>query len=136
MFSHHPAPTHLVCIHPHPPPCTYTSDVILCDVNRLNDMVVNILGQRKAELTMLQGPLYNPDQALDFGFVDRVVPHDELLGLAQAEAAKWAKIPSRYLSERLISVNQYVCFIMFDQNRLLKMAFKLKAIFLCALIGR
>ena len=56
-------------------------------------MTVNTIGQRQAELALQQGALFSPQQALSVGWVDNVVPDDQVMTAAQKEMARWLKIP-------------------------------------------
>lgn len=58
------------------------------------ELLLLTVGHREGEKALSLGTLYSPDEALNIGLVDEVVPSEEVLARAQAEAAKWAKIPS------------------------------------------
>ncbi|CAB9514188.1 CoA delta isomerase 1, mitochondrial [Seminavis robusta] len=56
---------------------------------------IDTIGQRQAELGLSLGLLHQPEQALAIGLVDELVPREEVLSRAQAEAVKWGKIPAK-----------------------------------------
>ena len=79
----------------------------------LMDMYVDSIGKRNAELALGKGTLFLPDEALAVGLVDEVVPQDEVLDRATAEAKRWAKIPMKgrvatKLMQRVANINELV----------------------------
>ena len=61
----------------------------------LGQQMIDTVGQRRAELGLSLGLLYDPNEALAIGLVDELVPKDKVLEAAQAEAKKWGNIPAR-----------------------------------------
>jgi 3,2-trans-enoyl-CoA isomerase len=59
----------------------------------LGHLMVQTIGNRQAEKSLALGTLYSAEEALIIGLVDEVVPGEEVLARAHAEATKWAAIP-------------------------------------------
>ena len=53
-----------------------------------------VLGFQRAKELIRTGRQVDAVEALSYGFADKVVPADELLGLAMADAAEWATKPT------------------------------------------
>ena len=75
----------------------------------LGQAMVNTIGMRNAELSLGLGLLYSPQEALDIGLVDKVVPADAVMPNALDEAAKWAKIPAQArVASKLLTRQEYI----------------------------
>lgn len=61
----------------------------------LGQQLIDTVGQRQAELGLGLGLLYTPQQAQAIGLVDELVPQEQVLEKALAEAQKWGKIPPK-----------------------------------------
>lgn len=59
----------------------------------LMDTMVNTVGQRIGERALKLGELFLPDEALEIGLVDEVVPDSEVLESARHEMKKWLNVP-------------------------------------------
>jgi 3,2-trans-enoyl-CoA isomerase len=59
----------------------------------LGELMVLTIGHRPAEKALALGTLFSPEDALEIGLVDEVVPKEQVLEKAKEEAIKWAKIP-------------------------------------------
>eukprot|EP00128_Syssomonas_multiformis_P007125 Colp12_sorted_trinity150504_noHs@7428 len=57
------------------------------------DVMVNTVGHRQAEKLLGLGLMVPSKDALSIGLVDQVVPMEQVMPTAQAEMAKWLKIP-------------------------------------------
>jgi 3,2-trans-enoyl-CoA isomerase len=70
----------------------------------LGQQMVDTVGRRTAELSLATGVLYSPEEALQIGLVDLVVPQDQVEATAVEVAAQWAKIPpgARVASKMMI----------------------------------
>lgn len=77
----------------------------------LRDWIVNayknIIGYRQAELAIMQGKLFTPQEALAIGLVDELASnHKELLEKAQQQAALLASLPSTARHRSKLSLRQ------------------------------
>ena len=70
----------------------------------LGKQFMDTVGRRQAELGLSLGLLYSPEQALEIGLVDEVVPKDNVRQKAQEAAVQWAQIPpqARVASKMLL----------------------------------
>ncbi|XP_066291865.1 enoyl-CoA delta isomerase 1, mitochondrial-like [Branchiostoma lanceolatum] len=59
----------------------------------IQQLLADTIGQRQAELSILQGKLYRPEEALQLGLVDKVVPEAEVLSAAESELREWLQVP-------------------------------------------
>jgi 3,2-trans-enoyl-CoA isomerase len=59
----------------------------------LAQLMILTVGHREAEKGLSLGLLYSPEEALQIGLVDQVVPKSEVMKRAKEEALKWNKIP-------------------------------------------
>jgi len=69
------------------------------------DTMVNTIGVRQTELSLMLGTLYNTEQALRIGMVDEMVAdREEVLASAHRVASQLAKIPSeaRHISKMIM----------------------------------
>eukprot|EP00057_Strongylocentrotus_purpuratus_P024520 XP_011678994.1 PREDICTED: enoyl-CoA delta isomerase 1, mitochondrial isoform X1 [Strongylocentrotus purpuratus] len=68
------------------------------------DTMQNTIGQRETERALGLGLLYKPDEALNVGLIDQVVPLENVVDQAREEIQKWIKIPgvARMASKRMI----------------------------------
>ncbi len=56
--------------------------------------MLNVIGQRQTELALMLGTLFSPDEALQIGLVDKVVPDlASATEVAQAQLQAFLKIP-------------------------------------------
>ena len=60
--------------------------------------MVNVVGQRQAELAIQLGKMYPSTEALRIKLVDKLVPVDQLREAALAEMDKWVAIPGTVVS--------------------------------------
>ena len=58
----------------------------------MNNMV-DVVGQRKASLSIQKGVRYSTKEALRIGLVDELCPPDQLLNRARQEVTKWLAVP-------------------------------------------
>ncbi|KAI8512360.1 Dynein heavy chain 3, axonemal, partial [Branchiostoma belcheri] len=56
-------------------------------------LLSDIIGKRQAELSILQGKLYSPEEALQLGLVDKVVPEADVMSAAESELRQWLQVP-------------------------------------------
>ncbi|XP_078610603.1 enoyl-CoA delta isomerase 1, mitochondrial-like [Branchiostoma floridae x Branchiostoma japonicum] len=56
-------------------------------------LLADTIGRRQAELSVLQGKLYSPQEALKLGLVDKVVPETDLQPAAESELRDWLQVP-------------------------------------------
>ncbi|XP_019641950.1 PREDICTED: enoyl-CoA delta isomerase 1, mitochondrial-like [Branchiostoma belcheri] len=56
-------------------------------------LLSDIIGKRQAELSILQGKLYSPEEALQLGLVDKVVPETDMMSAAESELRQWLQVP-------------------------------------------
>jgi len=69
------------------------------------DAMLNVIGQRQTELALMLGTLFSPDEALQIGLVDKVVPDlASATEVAQAQLQAFLKIPAmaRYMSKMVV----------------------------------
>lgn len=66
-----------------------------CTYFRLMDTMVNTVGQRIGERALKLGELFLPDEALEIGLVDEVVPDSEVLESARREMKKYLNVPGK-----------------------------------------
>jgi len=67
--------------------------------------MLNVIGQRQTELALMLGTLFSPDEALQIGLVDKVVPDlASATEVAQAQLQAFLKIPAmaRYMSKMVV----------------------------------
>jgi 3,2-trans-enoyl-CoA isomerase len=69
----------------------------------LAQLFMDTVGHREAEKGLSLGLLYSPEEALDIGLVDQVVPKSEVMGKSMEQALVWSKIPpqARVASKQL-----------------------------------
>lgn len=74
----------------------------------LGQQLVDTVGRRTAELGLLRGTLWNPQDALSIHLVDQLAPADQVRPVALQVATELAKIPesARVLGKRLIRQNR------------------------------
>lgn len=59
----------------------------------LASLMLRTIGFRQGELALSLGTLFTPEQALDIGLVDQLVPREEVMGASKAVALSWTQIP-------------------------------------------
>jgi Delta3-Delta2-enoyl-CoA isomerase len=75
----------------------------------LGQQMVDTVGRREAELALQLGTLYTPEQALEIGLIDRIVPSGEAVATALEVVQKqWMPIPEagRFGSKRQLRLDR------------------------------
>ncbi|XP_036890331.1 enoyl-CoA delta isomerase 1, mitochondrial isoform X2 [Sturnira hondurensis] len=68
------------------------------------DTLVNTIGHRASERALQLGILFRPEEALQVGMVDKVVPEDQVQSTALSVMAQWLSIPdhARQLTKNMM----------------------------------
>jgi len=75
----------------------------------LGQLMVRTIGFRSAERALALGLLFGPEEALNAGLVDKVVPKGGVMEASQREAAKWASIPPQArVSSKLLARKEFI----------------------------
>jgi Delta3-Delta2-enoyl-CoA isomerase len=74
----------------------------------LGQQLVDTVGRRTAELGLMRGTLWNPQDALSINLVDQLAPLKEVRPMATQVASELAKIPesARFMGKKLIRQNR------------------------------
>jgi Enoyl-CoA hydratase/carnithine racemase len=86
----------------------------------LGNLMLRTIGMRRGEAALSLGTLYTPEQAVDIGLVDEIVPLEEVISRSKEIALHWASVPpharvaskmlarKRYLEELVDTRNEDV----------------------------
>lgn len=59
----------------------------------LGNLMLRTIGMRRGEAALSLGTLYTPEQAVDIGLVDEIVPLEEVISQSKEIALQWASVP-------------------------------------------
>ena len=60
---------------------------------RFQSTMERTIGHRETEKALMLGSMYNTQEALKIGLVDKVVAQDQVMSQAQEEIQQWLSIP-------------------------------------------
>lgn len=75
----------------------------------LGNLMLRTIGHRQGELAISKGILFTPEQALQIGLVDELIPFDDVLEKSKETAIEWAKIPPHArLASKMLARKKYL----------------------------
>jgi 3,2-trans-enoyl-CoA isomerase len=75
----------------------------------LGNLMLRTIGHRQGELAISTGTLFTPEQALQIGLVDELIPFDDVLEKSKETAIEWAKIPPHArLASKMLARKKYL----------------------------
>lgn len=75
----------------------------------LGNLMLRTIGMRRGEAALSLGTLYTPEQALEIGLVDEIVPLEQVIPRSKEVALHWASVPPHArVASKMLARQKYV----------------------------